>query len=315
MISVIIPVYNRQASAIRALQSASAQQVERGQTLEIILVDDASDPPLDVGSLANTRVIRLDRNAGPAAARNRGIGSSQGEWIAFLDSDDLWRPDKLARQMALVSGWPADADKAKLGVACGFYHPNRSSRRLEYRLPATAASVLEFASGCWIAPGSTLLLHRTAFDATGLFDERLRRLEDYDWLLRFGMAGGRIEVADYPGAIIAPSGLANSQIVAECVRLLDAKYGAGKEIELRRPAWSRFAAYLALERGVADFGSGRPASGLQHVVHSLLLSPRWRPRLLSYGIRRADIPQAVSDLYGELVRINEDVRNPQPRRP
>ena len=48
------------------------------------------------------------------------------------------------------------------------------------------------------------------FDAMGLFDERLRRLEDYDWQFRFGMAGRRIEVAAYPGAIIAPSGLANS---------------------------------------------------------------------------------------------------------
>ena len=98
------------------------------------------------------------------------------------------------------------------------------------------------------------------------------------------------------------------------MRLLNAKYSAGKEIELRRLAWSRFVAYLALERGVADFGSDRPLSGLPDVVRALLFSPRWRPRLLPYGVNSKDVPQVVAQRYSELARTNDELRNPEPRR-
>lgn len=300
MISVIIPVYNRPASAIRAARSALGQRLDNGEALEIVLVDDASTPPLDVGDLARTRIVRLDCNVGPAAARNRGIEACRGEWVAFLDSDDIWEPYKLARQLAYMATFSADSDKAMLGITCGFYYPNRASGRLEYRLPMAGRNALEFASGCWISPGTTLLLHRSAFVRIGLFDERLRRLEDYDWLLRFGMAGGRIEVADYPGAVIAPSGLALSQIVADSTRQLEAKYGVDREVELRADLRRRFAAYLSLERVAADIGNGRPLSGVFYLLKSLLLSPRLRGALLPYWVRSDNIPLEITERYCEL---------------
>ena len=303
MISVIIPVYNRPACAIRAARSALGQRLDNGEALEIVLVDDASSPPIDVGALAQTRIVRLDRNGGPAAARNRGIEACHGEWVAFLDSDDIWEPHKLARQLAHMASFAAGTDKAMLGITCGFYYPNRASGRLEYRLPIAGRSALEFASGCWISPGTTLLLHRSAFERNGLFDERLRRLEDYDWLLRFGIAGGRIEVTDYPGAVIAPSGLALSQIVAESTRQLEAKYTVDREVDLRTDIRRRFAAYMALERAAADFGSGRPVSGVVHLVKSMLLSPRLRGALLPYWVRSDNIPLEITERYCELTML------------
>ncbi len=300
MISIVIPVYNRPGSAIRAARSALDQRLDGGETIEIVLVDDASSPPLDVGVLEHTRIVRLDRNAGPAAARNRGIEACRGEWVAFLDSDDIWQPHKLARQLALATSSRADNDKALLGIACGFYYPNRMSGRLEYRLPVAGRNALEFASGCWIAPGTTLLLHRSAFESFGLFDERLRRLEDYDWLLRFGLAGGRIEVADYPGAVIAPSGLAQSQIVAESARRLEAKYSIDGDVVLPLDVRRRLAAYLAFERGVADLGGGRTMSGVGHLLRSQLLKPRLRGSLLPYWVRSGDVPMDVVARFREL---------------
>lgn len=300
MISVVIPVYNRPASALRAARSALNQRLDDGATIEIVLVDDASNPPLDAGGLERTRIVRLERNGGPATARNRGIEACKGEWIAFLDSDDIWEPHKLARQLDLVRALPEGTDTSLLGIACGFYYPNRASGRLEYRLPIAGRSALEFASGCWISPGTTLLLHRSAFSRIGVFDERLRRLEDYDWLLRFGVAGGRIEVADYPGAVIAPSGLARPEIVADNVRRLEVKYDVGGELDLPDDVRRRLAAYMALERGAADLGDGRPVSGVRHMLRSILLKPRLRGALLPYWVRGHDIPVDVMERFRDL---------------
>lgn len=101
-LSVIIPAYN-QADFIDACLDSVANQTWDGD-LEVIVVDDES--PDDIGDRARAhdlapRVIR-QKNTGVAGARNRGIAESRGEWIAFLDADDRWTPDKLARQMSAL---------------------------------------------------------------------------------------------------------------------------------------------------------------------------------------------------------------------
>lgn len=300
MISVVIPVYNRPRAAHRAARSALAQQLDAGETLEVVLVDDASEPALEAGGLERTRIVRLERNAGPAAARNHGVAASRGENIAFLDSDDVWLPGKLARQIAVFRSLAASGDASRLAVVCGFYYPERATGRLEARMPMPGRSTLEFASGCWTAPGTVFMAHRSAFDRVGPLDERLRRLEDYDWLLRFGLAGGRLEVAEHLGAVIAPSGLARSQIVGENIARLQLKYGVDGEHRLQPAVARRFAAYLALETAAAALGEGQYARGLKSLAHSVVLKPRLTGALLPFWTRSAEVPAKIAERYREL---------------
>ena len=312
LISIVIPVYNRPRAAMRAARSALMQQLAAGDDIEVLLVDDGSTPPLTLDAegraLERVRVVRLEPNSGPAAARNRGIAASSGDFIAFLDSDDVWEPGKLARQLALFRQLEAEQhrsgqdrtgqDRALLAIGCGFYYPNHLTGRLESRLPIAGRDALQFASGCWTAPGSVLLVHRSAFERIGLLDARLRRLEDYDWLLRFGLAGGRLEIVDHIGAVIAPSGLARSGIVSQTIAQLAEKYAAGGlPTDVRR----RFEAYLALERAAAEFADSRHVHGCFNLMRSLALKPRTTTALLPFWTRGQAIPAAVAERYRELL--------------
>jgi glycosyltransferase involved in cell wall biosynthesis len=104
LVSIVIPTYNR-ADLIRlTIKSALAQS---WQDLEIIVVDDAStdDTRTVVQGIHDPRVryVGLDKNSGPSTARNTGVQHARGRFIAFLDSDDEWRPEKIERQLAAIS--------------------------------------------------------------------------------------------------------------------------------------------------------------------------------------------------------------------
>lgn len=102
-ISVIIPTYNRENFIKKCLESVLEQTY---QPMEIIIVDDGStDRTLDKVREINSSIIKivaLEKNCGAQAARNRGIKEAKGDWIAFLDSDDLWLRDKLEKQKKCV---------------------------------------------------------------------------------------------------------------------------------------------------------------------------------------------------------------------
>lgn len=108
-VSVILPVYNRAASLGDAMRSVLAQSVA---DLELIVVDDASTedlgPVIDAIGDPRVRYIRLARNGGVSVARNAGLAAAEGTYIAFQDSDDLWLPGKLARQLAVLENAPPD---------------------------------------------------------------------------------------------------------------------------------------------------------------------------------------------------------------
>ena len=102
-VSVVIPTYNARSTIERALQSVANQSLN---ATEVIVIDDAStdDTITIVSEFSATskiaiRILRSDQNAGPGSARNRGWDSSTGEFIAFLDADDVWHPQKLEIQV------------------------------------------------------------------------------------------------------------------------------------------------------------------------------------------------------------------------
>ncbi len=181
-VSVIVPVFSRADTIGRALESVLSQTFS---DYEIVVVDDGStdDTCRIIEQIQTDRLtlIRHASNRGPAAARNTAINASRGRWIAFLDSDDAWRPEKLERQVAIL-------DKAAANIAAcatGFcLHRDGRAFEVNQDIPPDRFR-RDILFGCTISPGSTLMVDRAAFDKIGLFDEQMLRLEDWDWLLRF----------------------------------------------------------------------------------------------------------------------------------
>ena len=102
-ISVVIPAYNARSTIERSLQSVANQSLK---ATEVIVIDDAStdDTIAKVREFSTTsemiiRILQSEQNAGPGSARNRGWDNSTGEFIAFLDADDVWHPQKLEIQV------------------------------------------------------------------------------------------------------------------------------------------------------------------------------------------------------------------------
>ncbi|MGD9814818.1 MAG: glycosyltransferase family 2 protein [Hyphomonadaceae bacterium] len=182
-VSAVIPSYNRAASIRAAVESALAQSFT---DLEVIVVDDGSDDDTAsaLAGLADPRliVLRHERNAGAAAARNTGIRAARGDLIAFLDSDDAWMPEKLALQVAALDAAPADHEVCCTGVMLHLLDHGVTRVR---RIAQSANWSHTLAIGCDLSPGTTLLARRAAFDRVGPMDETLPRFEDWDWLFRY----------------------------------------------------------------------------------------------------------------------------------
>lgn len=182
VVSVVIPAFNRSATIGRALASVRAQTFP---DFEIVVVDDASVDDTVAACAAfedsRLRIVRRDVNGGAAAARNTGILESTADLIAFLDSDDSWLPDKLARQVAAMS-LPGAPEVGCTGVILHLLdHGEKRVKRLEQ----TSDWARRLAMDCDLSPGSTQIATRRIFGEIGLLDETLPRFEDWDWLLRY----------------------------------------------------------------------------------------------------------------------------------
>ncbi len=173
-ISVIIPVYNR-AELVREAVDSVLRQVSPAD--EIIVVDDGSTDPPERG-LDGVTVHRRP-HGGVSAARNSGIRSARYDWLAFLDSDDLWKPKKLLRQRqalaesdCLVCFTDEEWRKNGLWKNQKLIHRKFGGFIFEKCLPR-----------CIISP-SSVVIHRSVFDKVGLFNEDYPACEDYELWLR-----------------------------------------------------------------------------------------------------------------------------------
>lgn len=182
-ISVIIPAYNREATISRAIESVRKQTYP---VSEIIVVDDASSDNTEqvVKSIDDNRIVyfRQEKNMGACAARNKGVSLAKCGIVAFQDSDDEWRPDKVEKQIA-------------------YYNDNR-----QYRMVYTAY-VKHFTSSDLIIPDEndgfkhegdilkellfqnyistqTIMMEKSLFERIGGFDESLKSLQDWDLAIR-----------------------------------------------------------------------------------------------------------------------------------
>ncbi len=266
-ISVIVPTYERPAQLARAIESVLVQDVD----LEVIVVDDASPSALRIESHPRLRVVRLQENGGPAAARNAGADAAQAEWIAFLDSDDVWLPGALRPRLEQACA-AVDADNTIWVAGFADQWPHSTSRLR--RIPRTARALSDFASGCWTCPGSTALLSRAAWRLSGGQDAQLRRLEDYEWLLRWGLKGGVLSVHPGMAAVIHRGARGGAKEVEAAAAHITAKH-KGLPRELRR----RMESYLQLELAVSRLYGGAQPAGVAALARSWLLHPRLQPAL------------------------------------
>lgn len=179
LVSVVIPTYNRSASVYNAILSVLSQTY---RDLELIVVDDGStDNTYQILMNFHDSRLRLVRqdHQGVAAARNYGVSLAQGDYIAFLDSDDVWMPHKLERQISftLEGEWEI-TQTDELWIRRGkkvnpkFRHSKRAGWLFEPSLYL-----------CLVSP-SCVFLSRKCWENVGPFDQNLLACEDYDLWLR-----------------------------------------------------------------------------------------------------------------------------------
>jgi len=181
LVSCIVPVYNGARFIAEAIVSILAQD---WRPLEVIVVDDGSTdstPEVLAGFGDPVRVIRQD-NAGPVVARNRGVAAAAGEFLAFLDADDLWVPDKLTRQ---VKGLLADPDLGfSVGQVQNFWEEEVAAEGERLGSSLRARPIAGYVTG-------TLVVRREVAAQVGPFDVTLEHGDSADWFQRAGQLGVR----------------------------------------------------------------------------------------------------------------------------
>ncbi|MCB0360617.1 MAG: glycosyltransferase, partial [Bdellovibrionales bacterium] len=179
-VSVVIPVFNRRRQVRAAVDSVCAQ---RGAAFELIVVDDGSEEDhseLEAVVTASGHRYYRRPHLGVAAARNFGASVSSGRYLAFLDSDDRWLPEKLASQLAFLREQPQF--RVCQCQEAWFRRGIRLHPKAYHQMPhgdAFSASLRR----CIISP-SSVMLERSLFERLGGFDEWLRVCEDYELWLR-----------------------------------------------------------------------------------------------------------------------------------
>lgn len=287
LVSVIVPVYNRAGIVSRSLASLCRQTYGN---LEIIVVDDCSTDDLEevisqIGD-ARIRLIRRDVNGGAGAARNTGISTASGDFIAFHDSDDLCVFDRIERQVSTLRSAGEDV----VGVHCArlvYYCANKTDYKemKTFLLPVPGTTPLR--GNLWerslqgnFVSVPTLLLRKGVIDRIGGFSEGLRNNEDWDFSLRLSKAGNLEFIPEplYLTIISPPASRGPSQISFNDL------YSARSYVQItgalrRQGVPERLIAHHYESAARFLLRTGRPASARRFLRRGLTRSDR-RIRLL-----------------------------------
>jgi glycosyltransferase involved in cell wall biosynthesis len=291
-VSVVISTYNREALLAQALESVFAQTL---RPFEVIVADDGStDGTRDLlaGYGSRVQTLFLAHVGYPSPVKNAAIGAAKGEIIALLDSDDIWLPDKLQRQVALLEQNPR----------FGFVYGNAVFLDVEGATSAPALSAGQLRSGhilrdlvhdMFIIP-STLLVRRGILDQAGLFDENMRASECYPFALRLAYLAEAGCIADPVAHIRRHPGQASLMRGAE--NFAGAIMGLDRFVDTHAlPYRIRFEARRTLARlhihlARVYCGEGNWQTAGRHVASALasypLHRPAWRWAVLSLTKRQ-----------------------------
>jgi GT2 family glycosyltransferase len=192
-VTVVIPTRNRRQLLLRTLRTVLAQECV---DVLVTVVDEASSDGTgdELVALGDDRVsvVRHDSPKGVAAARNAGVAQARGEWVAFLDDDDLWAPDKLRRQLEAME---ADGEARWACVGCVVVDGDLSL--LEAEEPPPERDIARPSLGYNMIPGggSGVLASRALVEEAGGFDPALRNLADWDMWTRLAQRSPVASVA------------------------------------------------------------------------------------------------------------------------
>lgn len=178
-ISVIVPTHNRAQLLARALQSVVTQATP---PMEVIVVDDGSNDGTEEVVCTRFPEVQYIRqnNQGVSNTRNRGIEAARGDWLAFLDSDDEWLPQKLTSQKEMLAANP----QYKICHTDEIWIRNGTRVNAMKKHAKAGGFIFERCLPLCVVSPSSVLIHRSVFDEVGLFNEDLPTCEDYDLWLR-----------------------------------------------------------------------------------------------------------------------------------
>lgn len=282
-ISIVIPVYNRAKLLAAALGSVAAQTFK---DIEIIVVDDGSTD--DVNATLNdfdhlpVTLVRHAQNKGAAAARNTGIQTARGNFIAFLDSDDVWLPNKLEVQLEDLK---SQDESTKANCTAYIVASNDHRRKTIVRTNPPQNWHQYILLGCNLSIGTTLLVERSCFSELGFFDASMRRFEDWDWMLRY-TSRYNLTVVDEPLAVIIPGAPPPQRDVLDSLKLLREKHlpaisamGSGKK--------HRFMSALSLEESASWYRESHFFKAASFLAISYFQFPFRRLSFYSNAVQKA----------------------------
>ena len=320
---MIVPAYNTARYIRDTLESVLAQTF---RDYEVIVVNDGSPdtPELEkvILNYQNRICYIKQENRGLAGARNTGISHARGEFLAFLDSDDIWLPDFLAEQLKFF------AENPSLDMACAdcVYFGNPESEGTSWQSldpieePVTFEKILPTHGGAF---ASFVILRRETVLKIGLFDEALRMLEDYHYWLKFLYRGGRMAYLHKvlgKRRIHGESLTYNLDIVPDAIKALRRLQGildpADREVGLVQKEIAFAESRLSLQEGrgrvaLGDHAGARESFAKAYAavpskkVGLALLGLRWFPRSTRWAISRWDRHSLASADQARRLRDSE----------
>lgn len=280
-VSIVMPAYNCAWCVDRAIDSVMTQTF---RDFELIVVDDGStdDTPALLARRGDSlRVIR-QANAGMSAARNTGIAAARGDYIAFLDSDDWWRPLKLAQQVALLDSEP---DIGFCSHATELQSPDGEVVG-EWGCPVlTDGLVARILGGHSAVAGgaSSVMVRRALLERTGGFDARLRGAEDTDQWVRLAAAGRyaclpelQVVVTRNPGSV-SRNREAMRRGALDCLDKNRPLLPAAQQADF----WRSCRASVLADYAKWRYRDGERLAALRDLAQAFVLAPRARGRLIA----------------------------------
>jgi glycosyltransferase involved in cell wall biosynthesis len=276
LVSVVLTTYDRREFLPEAIETVAEQTYDE---IELVVVDDHSpESPRDIVENASTEglhdveFVRHDENRGASAARNTGIERASGEFVALLDDDDRWEPDKIARQVAEFG-----QSGEEVGVVCtGIRSVNADGTTIRTKNVEHDGSVTKRLLCGAIVPLPSVLVRTELLDDAGLFDERMKSYEDIEWMIRLSR---RCEFRSVGDPLVISTRVGHKQISDDITTKIEESYPLLMEkcrpiaAEYGRLFERKMVAHWSFKSGYASLANGESMQARRLIGAAILTWP------------------------------------------